>query len=127
MQEVGVRYVRLYADADGASVFEDVVSETQDRLIAEGVPPVLTAGPLPASALIYVEQKPEAADWEQHVAPRRQWIILLRGRGSITVSSGEVREFGPGDVLLVEDTTGEGHLSIPLTEDFAFVMIPTGD
>jgi hypothetical protein len=56
-----------------------------------------------------------------------RWVILLRGRGSITVSSGEVREFGPGDVFLVEDTTGEGHLSTPLTEDFAFVMIPTGD
>jgi hypothetical protein len=42
------------------------------------------------------------------------------------VSDGERREFGPGTILLAEDTEGEGHVSTPLTEDLVFVMIPTG-
>ncbi len=75
----------------------------------------------------FVEQTPDSADWDHHVAPRRQWVICMRGRASVTATNGDVREFGPGDVLLAEDTTGRGHLSTPLTEDFAFVMIPTGD
>ena len=29
----------------------------------------------------------------------------------ITASDGEVREIGPGEVVLVEDTHGKGHLS----------------
>ena len=44
---------------------------------------------------------------------------------AVTVSSGERREFGAGDVALFEDTNGEGHVSTPLTEDLAFAMIPT--
>jgi len=81
------------------------------------------AGPFPVSGVTFVEQPPGTPDWEPHVAPRRQWVIVLRGRAEVTVSTGERREFGPGDVLLFEDTEGEGHVSTPLTEDLAFAMI----
>jgi hypothetical protein len=50
--------------------------------------------------------------------------MCVRGRGAIAVSDGERREFGPGIPILVEDTTGVGHTSTPLTDDFAFVMLP---
>ena len=42
----------------------------------------------------------------------------------MSVSDGERREFESGDLLLIEDTTGEGHLSVPLTVNLAFAMIP---
>jgi len=29
----------------------------------------------------------------------------------ITVSDGETREIGPGEILLVEDVSGKGHIS----------------
>jgi len=48
-------------------------------------------------------------DW--HPAPRRQYIINLDGGVEITVSDGEKRVIGAGEVLLVEDVTGKGHLS----------------
>ena len=44
-----------------------------------------------------------------HNAPRRQIIASLNGHVEATVGSGERRRFGPGDVLLVEDTRGAGH------------------
>jgi hypothetical protein len=88
---------------------------------------VVVTGPFPATAVAFVEQKPGGPEWEPHVAPRRQWVISLRGRGAITVSEGERREFGPGAPILVEDVTGGGHTSTPLTDDLAFVMIPVGD
>jgi hypothetical protein len=48
-------------------------------------------------------------DW--HPAPRRQYIVNLDAGVKITASDGESRFIGVGDVILVEDTTGKGHLS----------------
>ncbi len=48
-------------------------------------------------------------DW--HPAPRRQYIINLDAGVEVTVSDGETRVIGAGEVFLVEDVTGKGHLS----------------
>jgi hypothetical protein len=42
-------------------------------------------------------------------APQRQCFLYLAGSVSMTAGDGEVRQFGPGDLLMVEDTTGQGH------------------
>jgi hypothetical protein len=46
-----------------------------------------------------------------HTAPRRQLVVNLTGSVEIEVGDGSRRTFGPGSILLAEDTTGEGHLS----------------
>ena len=46
-------------------------------------------------------------DW--HPAPRRQFVIILRGQLEIGLGDGSKHVFGPGDARLVEDTTGKGH------------------
>lgn len=43
--------------------------------------------------------------------PRRQYIVNLDAGVKITASDGESRLIGAGEVILVEDTTGKGHLS----------------
>lgn len=48
-------------------------------------------------------------DW--HPAPRRQYIVNLDAAVEITASDGEKRVIGAGEVILVEDTSGKGHLS----------------
>ncbi len=48
-------------------------------------------------------------DW--HPAPRRQYIVNLDAGVKITASDGESRFIAAGEVILVEDTTGKGHLS----------------
>jgi hypothetical protein len=48
-------------------------------------------------------------DW--HPAPRRQYIINLDAGVQITASDGEARIIKAGEVILVEDTSGKGHLS----------------
>ena len=54
---------------------------------------------------------PPTYDLDWHPAPRRQYIINLDAGVQITASDGEARVIGAGEVLLVEDTTGKGHLS----------------
>jgi len=46
-----------------------------------------------------------------HNAPRRQLVIQLAGTGEIVCGDGTSRAFGPGDLLLADDVTGEGHVS----------------
>ena len=45
-------------------------------------------------------------DW--HRAPRRQYVINLCGESEIEIDDGTKRRFGPGDIFLVDDTTGRG-------------------
>ena len=84
-----MRYVRIWTDEAGATHFEDVEPPWAEQVVAEGVPPVLVTGPFPVSSLIVVEPRPGGPDWEPHVAPRRQWIVVSRGRGAIQVTDGE--------------------------------------
>jgi len=48
-------------------------------------------------------------DW--HPVPSRQVQIILAGEVEAQASDGMVRRAGPGTVVLVEDTTGKGHMS----------------
>ena len=48
-------------------------------------------------------------DW--HCAPRRQYSISLSGLAEIEVGDGTVARVGPGDVVLAEDLTGQGHVT----------------
>jgi len=63
-----------------------------------------------ATGIIFRENDPSYnLDW--HPAPARQFVIMLEGLVEIEVGSGEKRLFQPGDILLAEDTTGQGHRS----------------
>ena len=46
-----------------------------------------------------------------HICPRRALILQLTGVGEIECGDGTIRVFGPGDLLIADDTTGEGHIS----------------
>ena len=45
------------------------------------------------------------------LCPRRQYTITLEGEAEIEVGDGMVKRVGPGDVLLAEDLTGQGHIT----------------
>src|SRR5579862_2000361 len=48
-------------------------------------------------------------DW--HRAPRRQYVITLSGRAELEVAGGKKIPVGPGNIDLVEDITGKGHIT----------------
>jgi quercetin dioxygenase-like cupin family protein len=105
-------YVRLYADADGETHFEDVVVATSEQRMASGAW-IALSDLVPVTGLefrLVIEDHPRD---DPHNAPRRQFIITLAGDHEVTVSDGETRAFGPGSVVLVEDTEGKGHLTRP--------------
>ena len=65
-------------------------------------------------------------DW--HRAPRQQYVITLSGRGEIEVAGGKKFSVGPGNIDLVEDTTGKGHITRVMgTEDRVTLQLPLSD
>jgi quercetin dioxygenase-like cupin family protein len=95
------RCLRIYAGDDGGFRFEDVELPASRTLILDGAPPLLVSGPFACTGVTYVAQPQDVSDWQAHVAPRKQWVIVLSGRAAITTSDGVRREVGPGDVILV--------------------------
>jgi hypothetical protein len=57
-----------------------------------------------------------------HNAPRRQYIFVLSGELEFEVAGGHKRTLKPGEVVLVEDVTGEGHITRGVA-DTAFVHL----
>ena len=96
---------RLYADKNGESHFQDV-----DVEFIESTRSGRLSARLPATGIIFREVAPDY-DLDWHPAPRRQYIINLDAGVQITASDGETRHIGAGEIFLVEDTWGKGHLS----------------
>jgi hypothetical protein len=99
-----MKIVRLYTGADNESHFEDVDVELN------------VAGRVQASALqpthgIVFRSAPANHLSDFHPVPKRQYVITLAGEVEIEIGDGTIRRFGPGDVMLAEDTTGRGHIT----------------
>lgn len=97
--------VRIYTGPDGSSHFEDVPVELDD-VGAAGKISARWPGPG-----VQFREVGGSYHLDFHVAPRRQLVVNLTGSVEIEVGSGERRVFGPGSILLAEDTTGQGHIS----------------
>ena len=94
---------RVYADEQGESHFADQEIELQDA-----GPIGYLSEPIPAQSVRFRRNDP-GYDYDWHVAPQRQFIILLDGAIEIETSDGARRTFHGGDILLMEDTAGKGH------------------
>jgi len=100
-----MKIIRLYADDKGESHFQDIEVEFEAP-----TPSGRVSARQPATGIIFREV-PGEYDLDWHPAPRRQYIINLDAGVQLTASDGEVRRVKAGEVVLVEDTWGKGHLS----------------
>ena len=68
---------------------------------------------------------PRGFVWEGHPASRRQYVIIVSGRGEVDVAGGKKVELVPGRVLLAEDVTGKGHTTrVGTDEDLVMLLVP---
>ena len=89
---------RLYTGTDGESHIAELKLADHPDL-----------SKLQSTAGISFREAPAGNFIDWHPAPRRQWVIILSGQLEIGLGDGTLRQFGPGDARLVEDTTGHGH------------------
>jgi hypothetical protein len=100
-----MRVVRLYTGPDNQSHFEDL-----DVPLKDGGKIGLLSGRVKATGLVFRETGGDY-DYDFHTAPRRQYVVNLEGEVEIEVGDGTRRILRSGDILLAEDTTGQGHIS----------------
>ncbi|MFZ0547570.1 MAG: cupin domain-containing protein [Candidatus Promineifilaceae bacterium] len=100
-----MKITRIYSDSNGESHFEDI-----DIPLADSGEIGTLSRIQKATGIIFRETAGDY-DFAWHNSPRRQYVIILEGGVDFTVSDGETRRFGGGDVVLLEDTIGKGHYS----------------
>jgi len=103
-----MRYTRVFTDPDGETHFEDCETAGETTRAAESDLVGTVSQTFPVTG-IYFREVVEESSPVPHNAPFPLFIVGLRGTFSVEVSDGDIREFPPGSVVLVEDTTGKGH------------------
>ena len=117
-----MQITRVYTGSDGQSHFETIEIPLQasrygalsELFEAEGV---------------IFRETPAGGELDFHNAPRRQFVVTLSGEVEIECGDGSKRRLGPGEILLADDTSGQGHITrevqaprrslfIPLPDDF---------
>ena len=95
-----MQMIRLYTGDDGVTHLEDM--EPKDMRF-------------PASEMVIRSQATNLpSPW--HNAPLRQVLIIRTGNVKVEVEDGDVRQLGPGDIVLEEDLTGKGHRGLPVDD-----------
>ncbi|SMP29587.1 cupin [Shimia sagamensis] len=117
-----VACVRLYSDDAGESHFEDIEFEMSSIQYAPPAPALGISDPIATSQCFWFRFPQDWSD-TAHPSPRRQLFILLEGQVEGWTSQGETRVFGPGDRLLMEDTTGKGHGARPLDGEAVAIVV----
>jgi len=114
--------VRIYADAEGESHFEDLECTFEEVDFVPPSPPVLMTALEDASQYGFELVRPGwHGDW--HPVPHRLLAVYLSGAGTIQASDGELRDLRPGTILLAEDTIGKGHISRVTGDEEMLVLI----
>lgn len=98
-----MKITRIFSDENGESHFEDLeiplANHGEIGFLSEDI------------QVKKLQFRTVSADYDYdfHCAPQKQYIVLLDGGVEIETSSGEIRKFRTGEILLVEDTSGKGH------------------
>jgi hypothetical protein len=116
-----MKYTRLYTGSDQKSHFEEI------ELKFGGDQKILTTDARAATSAVF-RCVPAGTFLDLHPAPRRQFLVTLSGAWDIEASDGTIRTFKTGDVMLADDTSGEGHRSRVIgNEPHIFMTVPLAD
>lgn len=119
-----VTYHRIWVDTQGDSHFD--VVKVEQRLVRAAPPaaPFFVSEDGPATKYRFYTFEP---GWigELHPAPTRQFLALMSGVVEMETTDGTTRRFRPGDLVLLEDTWGKGHLTRNIGDDYSmFLVVP---
>jgi len=117
-----VKYPRIYSDTQGESHFGMVTVEQHLAQAAPPAAPFYVSEDKPASKYRFYTFEP---GWvgELHPCPTRQFLALLSGEVEMETTDGTVRRFGPGNLVLLEDTSGRGHVTRNIGKGYAMYLV----
>jgi len=116
--------IRLINNPDGSCTFEKGKMPTLKHINAKG---------------FWISNETEEWEKNDHPAPRRQYVVTIKGNVRFKVTDGSTFIIEPGIILLAEDLKGAGHswdmvkgkkwerLYIPIVENEDDFFIPDAD
>jgi quercetin dioxygenase-like cupin family protein len=117
---------RVYSGDDGQSHLAQVVLPMKPFVDVEGAHGEAAPTQRVTGITFRVSPPGYVLDW--HCAPRRQYSISLSGTAEIEVGDGSIARVGPGDVVLAEDQTGQGHVTRVVGDQPRFyAVVPLAD
>lgn len=111
-------YTRIYSDTEGESHFEDLNISFNLADFAPPAPPISVSDAINIETFVLISS-PSGWFGDWHPTPTRQYIIMISGELEAEVSDGEIRRFKKGDMVLLEDTAGKGHVTRVVSEERA--------
>src|SRR4051812_46440323 len=112
---------RLYTGADEESHAQD--SDIAWRT-AKLHPDLSESEPVKVTGAQFLRW-PRGFVWEGHPASKRQYVVIVSGRGEVDALGGTRVQLVPGRVLLAEDVTGKGHTTrVGRDEDLVMLLLP---
>ena len=103
-----MNYLQMFADEQGQSHFENAELSSNDLPFISEAPSDYVSPGLPIENLVFMRVPTGWSD-DGHTAPRKQWVMVLRGKIEFETSYGDIRRLVPDMVVLAEDTRGKGH------------------
>lgn len=118
-------FPRIFSDSTGETHFGEFEVEANAGQLMAQVPSLLISNPVPSSAIYFLATKitNEFSDPVYHPSPERLLVIQLQGNAELMTSDGATKIFRPGDVVLMEDTTGKGHRTTISGDYFLSAMV----
>ena len=116
------KYVKIYADENGETHFQDMEVPLKDADFAPPAPPIAISPHQTATGTVAIGFPP---GWygDFHPAPKNQWMMIMSGTLEIGVSDGEKRTLSVGTIALVEEAGSKGHTTRAIGDEDSILMV----
>jgi len=121
-QKLTLKYVKIYADENGETHFQDMEIPMEGADYAPPAPPLAVSPHENATGTCAVGFPP---GWfgDFHPAPRHQWMIVTSGVLEIGVTDGEKRRLSTGTIAYLEEAGSKGHSTRVIGDEISILMV----
>ena len=121
-KQMKLKYLRLYADDQGETHFDDDEVTMTEADYAPPAPPVWV-GPRGKATGVTVIAFPPGWFGDFHPAPKAQWMMIMTGEIEVGVSDGEKRTYPAGTIAYLDDAGSKGHSSRNVSDELSIIMV----
>ena len=117
-----LKYVKIVADENKETHFEDAEVPLKDADYAPPAPPIAVSPHQDATGVCAIGFPP---GWfgDFHPAPKYQWMMIMSGTLEIGVSDGEKRTLPAGTIAFLEESGSKGHSTRVIGDEQVFIMV----
>ena len=119
---MNLKYVKIHADENGDTHFQDVEVSLEDADYAPPAPPIAISQHQTATGTVAIGFPP---GWfgDFHPAPKHQWMMIMSGTLEIGVSDGEKRTLPAGTIAFLEESGSKGHSTRVIGDENSILMV----